>query len=204
LTASVQETYDRLASVYDRRWAHYTEATLRATLEGLDPSDGEIVLDLAAGTGELTRRLLGRYPGLRVVGLDLSQEMLLQGRTKRVGPPFELVQGHAGRLPWPSDSFDRIVCANSFHHFDAPERTLAEMRRVLRPGGWLTLTDWCDDYLSCRLCSLYLRLTDPSFQRAYTLNECHRQLEAAGFEVIDRRRFKIDWLWGLMRFDARR
>lgn len=190
--------------MYDRRWAHYTQATLRATLEGLYPGAGERVLDLAAGTGELTRRLLDRRPDLRVIGLDQSREMLARGRAKQGGRPFALVQGGAGRMPFPAASFDRIVCANSFHLFDEPERALAEMRRVLRPGGGLTLTDWCVDYLTTRLCSLYLRRTDPSFHRAYTLDECRHRLEAAGFEVIDRRRFKIDWFWGLMRFDARR
>src|SRR5205823_2431547 len=146
LTSPAQDSYDRLAPGYDRRWAKYTEATLRATLEGLDPGASERVLDLAAGTSELTRRLLDRRPDLRVVGLDLSRGMLVRGQAKRGGRPAELVQGRADRLPFPAGSFDRVVCANSFHHFDEPERALAEMRRVLRPGGSLTLTDWCNDY----------------------------------------------------------
>ena len=47
------------------------------------------------------------------------------------------------------------------------------------------------------------RRTDGSFHRAYTLAECRRMPEDAGFEVVDAHRFRINWLWGLMRLDAR-
>ena len=49
-----------------------------------------------------------------------------------------------------------MLCTNAFHIFPSPGAALAEMRRVLKPGGMLTLTDWCDDYLTCKLCSLWL------------------------------------------------
>jgi ubiquinone/menaquinone biosynthesis C-methylase UbiE len=199
-----QETYDHLAPVYDRRWAYYTEATLRATVEGLELSPGSRVLDLATGTGELARRLSERQADLCFVGLDLSRAMLLRGCAKPGTDAWRPLQGDAARLPFPSAAFDVVICTNAFHHFPRPGEALAEIRRVLRPGGALTLTDWCDDYLTCKLCSIYLHLTDPSFRRAYTLRGCRRMLEAAGFRVVASRKFKIDWLWGLMRCDARR
>jgi ubiquinone/menaquinone biosynthesis C-methylase UbiE len=200
----VKAAYDRLAPVYDRRWRLYTEATLSAALEGIEPGPEEVLLDLGAGTGELTRRLLARRPAPLVVALDLSREMLLAGQHKRLSSRALLVQGSAARLPFASESFDWVLNANSFHHFEAPRLALAEMQRVLRPAGRLIITDWCDDYLSCRLYSLYLRLFDRSFRGAYTLAECERMLTGAGFDVVSARRFKIDWLWGLMRLDARR
>jgi ubiquinone/menaquinone biosynthesis C-methylase UbiE len=204
MTSPVQETYDHLAPVYDRRWAFYTEATLRATLDGLDPHPESRVLDLATGTGELARRLLERPCDLVIVGLDLSRAMLSRGQDKPGLCAWEPVQGDATRLPFGDGAFDAVLCANAFHHLSRPAEALAEIRRVLRPGGMLVLTDWCDDYLACKLCALYLRLTDPSFRRAYTLRDCLRMLESAGFRGIASRKFKIDWLWGLMRLDARR
>ena len=137
MSLPAQETYDRLASVYDRRWAYYTEATLRTTLDGLDVHGGARVLDLAAGTGELARRLLERWPGIALVGLDVSQGMLVQGHHKSALRRWRAVQGDVGRLPLADAAFDVVLCTNAFHHFAAPAFVLQEVRRVLRrEGGW--------------------------------------------------------------------
>lgn len=78
------------------------------------------------------------------------------------------------------------------------------MRRVLRPGGTLLLIDWCDDYLSCKLCSYWLRISDAAFYRTYSLHSCDDLLRAAQFEMMSSERFRINWLWGLMRLVGRR
>jgi hypothetical protein len=75
---------------------------------------------------------------------------------------------------------------------------------VLRPGGRLVLVDWCDDYVSCKACSLWLRWTDPAFYRTYSLRECSDLVAAAGFETERAERFRVGWLWGLMTIVARR
>jgi ubiquinone/menaquinone biosynthesis C-methylase UbiE len=199
-----QVAYDHLAPDYDRRWARYSEATLRAALDGVELRGGDLVLDLAAGTGELARRLLARWPTSSVIGLDLSRAMLMRGAGKPDLRSWEPVQADSARLPFPDATFDRVLCANSFHYFARPESALDEIRRVLRPGASLVLVDWCDDYLACKLCSLYLRVRDPAFHRTYALRECRAMLEASGLEVTGAQRFKIDWLWGLMRLDAQR
>jgi ubiquinone/menaquinone biosynthesis C-methylase UbiE len=113
------------------------------------------------------------------------------------------LQADAGRLPLADRSFDAVLCANSFHYFRNPARSLREMGRVLRPGGRLALVDWCDDYLTCKLCSHWLRWTDPAFYRTYGAGECQALLRGAGFEVFRDDRFRVGWLWGLMRFLAR-
>lgn len=202
MSRPAQETYDRLAPIYDTRWERYTRQTLRVTLEGLHPRPDDRILDLGTGTGELARHALDRWPALSVIGLDLSRAMLHVGRSKPIAGDYRVVQGTADRLPFPDHAFEGVASASSFQHFHAPDRVLAEVFRVLRPGGWFLLTAWCDDYLSCKVCSLYLRWTDPSFHRSYTLAECGRRLISAGFEIPDSRRIKIDWLWGLMRFEA--
>jgi len=74
---------------------------------------------------------------------------------------------------------------------------------VLRPGGHLILTDWCDDYLACRICDRVLRLLNPSQARIYGRAECGALLSAAGLEITSLERYRISWLWGLMTATAR-
>jgi ubiquinone/menaquinone biosynthesis C-methylase UbiE len=172
-------------------------------MEGLHLRHGNGVLDLATGTGELARRCLQHRDDLALIGIDLSRPMLLRGQHKPGLRYWRPVQGDATRLPFAGGEFDTVLCANAFHHFTRPLAVLAEIRRVLHPGGLFVLTDWCDDYLMCKVCSVYLRLFDRSFYGAYTLEKCRGMLESAGFCVVSARKFKIDWLWGLMRVEAK-
>jgi len=91
-----------------------------------------------------------------------------------------------------------VVSCNMFHYISHPVEALREMARVLRPGGSIVLTDWCDDYLACRLCNLYLRLTNRAFYKTYRQAECLELLRKAGFGAITLERYKINLLWGLM------
>jgi ubiquinone/menaquinone biosynthesis C-methylase UbiE len=199
----VEKSYARQAPVYDRLWRKYNERTMRATLEAVPQSSFRRILDVACGPGLFIEEALRRWPDAIAVGLDVTSEMLEQAR-QRVGdePRALFVRSLAESLPFPDGSFDLLVCANSFHHFRAPETALAEFRRVLRPSGFLVLTDWCDDYLACKVCDWWLRLTDKSHFKTYDLQECAGLLRAAGFHSRRSRRFKISLLWGLMTFQA--
>ena len=198
------QSYDRLASIYDRRWRSYEDATLRATLAALTCQGSERLLDVACGTGELERLLLPRWPQLQIVGCDLSAGMLQQAMRKEIGQQVRWIQAEAGKLPLEEGIFDWVVCASSVHYFRQPAAALGEMRRLLRPNGSLVLVDWCDDYLTCKLCGWWLRWTDAALNRIYTMRECKTLLEEAGFHIVDCRRFRVGWLWGLMQFVCRR
>jgi SAM-dependent methyltransferase len=93
-----------------------------------------VVADLAAGTGKLTRRLL--ESGARVIAVEPLAEM----RTvlAQQAPAAEILAGSAEAIPLPDSSLDALTVAQAFHWFEA-ERALAEIARVLRPGGSLAL-----------------------------------------------------------------
>jgi ubiquinone/menaquinone biosynthesis C-methylase UbiE len=200
----VQAEYDRLAAFYDRRWRQYIDATLRIVGEVVECNGHERILDAPCGTGELEQQLLARWSELRIVGVDLSDGMLRQAAAKHVRAAVQWLRADVCVLPLADDSFDWVICANSFHYFHSPATALGELRRMLHPSGHLVLVDWCDDYLMCKLCSAWLRWSAPAFYRTYSLRECRSLLEQAGLLVEDQQHFRIGWIWGMMRFVCRR
>jgi ubiquinone/menaquinone biosynthesis C-methylase UbiE len=160
------------------------------------------VLDVGCGTGALLERLGRAYPDARLSGLEPVPEMLAAAR-RRLPASVTLEEGWAEHLPFDAGRFDVVVSSSAFHYVHDPEAALREMRRVLRPGGRLVITDWCDDYLACRLCSIYLRLFGKAHFRAYTQRECDELVRRSGFVDVLVERYKIDWLWGLFTATAK-
>lgn len=191
------EEYSRLAPVYDAKWSFYVESTIRETLARMAVRGGDRVLDVGCGTGTLLHELGRKCPEALLVGVDPVPEMLAVAR-RRLPSDVVLLEGRAERLPCEDGSFDVVVSCNVFHYIRQPIAALKEMGRVLRPGGELVITDWCDDYLACRLCDLYLRLFNPAHFKVYRQRECRRLLAEAGYLQPDIERYKISWLWGLM------
>ena len=199
----VRDEYDAAAGGYERRWRQYLEASTTATLERLDVSRGGRLLDVGCGTGFLLARLLERHPTVQCAGVDLSPGMVAQAR-RRLPGSVTLAVADAERLPFATGSFDAVVSASSLHFWPSPARGLEELHRVLRPSGQIVLTDWCDDYLACRLCDRFLRMMDRGHSRIYGAEDCARMLAGARYDLIRLDAYRISWLWGLMTAVARK
>lgn len=102
--------------------------------EVVEGVEGEVVLDLAAGTGKLTRLLVERFP--RVIAIEPLDGM--RAVLERVVPQAESFAGTAEAIPLPDASVDAAFVAEAFHWFDAPAAA-RELARVIRPGGMLRL-----------------------------------------------------------------
>jgi ubiquinone/menaquinone biosynthesis C-methylase UbiE len=194
---SVRHEYTELAPFYDTRWRAYVEASIRATLQRMHAADGERILDIGCGTGALLQALQRHNPSLRLTGIDAVPAMLAIARQKQL-QDIALLEASAEQLPFADNSFDRIVSSSAFHYFPHPAQALAEMRRVLVPGGELVLTDWCLDYVSVKVLDWWLRLRNTAHHRTYGLRELQEMLVQAGFTVVKGERYRLDWVWGMM------
>ena len=122
------------AAAYERGRPSYPPAAVDWLLSPAAGAPVRDVLDLGAGTGKLTSRLVER--GLGVVAVDPIAELLDVLRAAM--PDVPALLGTAEQIPLPDDSVDAVLVAQAWHWFD-PERAIAEVVRVLRPGGRLGL-----------------------------------------------------------------
>ncbi|MBA3809943.1 MAG: class I SAM-dependent methyltransferase [Solirubrobacterales bacterium] len=134
LFAELPRRYDALSAALsfwqDPRWR-------RALVSAVAPRAGERVLDVATGTGMVAAELLSRCE-CSVVAVDQSPAMLAAARARFAGEPasrIELLQGQAETLPFADRSFDALTFTYLLRYVDDPAATVAELARVLRPGG---------------------------------------------------------------------
>lgn len=142
LFAPLPERYDRLAEVLsmgqNRRWR-------RAMVDRVAPEQPALVLDVAAGTAGVALQTAERT-GARVVGVDLTEAMLRQGRRNIAEASQQgrvaLVAGRAERLPFGDAVFDALTFTYLLRYVDDPAATLVELARVVRPGGIVASLDF--------------------------------------------------------------
>lgn len=150
----------------------------------------ERALDAGAGTGALAFALA---PHVReVVALDLVPELLAEGRRRApAGAAVEFVEGDAARLPFPAGSFDLAGCARTLHHTARPERVVAELTRVVRPGGRVLVIDQIapTDPLRALALERFERARDASHARCLSDADLRGLFEANGL-VLLRERFE--------------
>ncbi len=139
--AHVRAMFDRIAPRYDRmnrllslgldqRWRRVAIAAI-----GVGP--GDVVLDLACGTGDLTE--LARERGARAIGADFAREMLREA--VRRGVDAELVAADCAALPFPDGFATAVTCGFALRNFDSLAEILAEAQRVLARGGRIALLE---------------------------------------------------------------
>jgi len=97
------------------------------------------IADVGCGSGEITARLAAAYPQAQIVGVDILESSLAHAREQyaALAPRVHFEQGDAFELALPDERFHLVVCRHMTQAVPEPEKVLAELRRICRPGGWL-------------------------------------------------------------------
>lgn len=159
---------------------------LEPLVAAIAPGRDELCLDVAAGTGHVSRALA---PHVRaIVALDAVDDMLVHGAEQARASELRNIvfqRGEALALPYPDEIFDLVVTRLSLHHLSDPRRAVAEMVRVCRRGGRVVLADLVRDPEHPPPDELE-RIRDPSHLRVLTGEEISAALATAGATVVAR------------------
>lgn len=138
--------WDRAAPHYEQAWSRALAPATDAVLASAALRPGEHVLDVACGSGVLTRAAWSSVAagGGTVVGTDLSEQMLAQACAQSPACRFVRADGQALEDSLRDETFDVVLCGLGLMYMPDPERALASMVRRLRPGGRLVVSVWGD------------------------------------------------------------
>jgi SAM-dependent methyltransferase len=129
-------------AAYERYMGQWSQLVGAAFLDWLAPASGQRWLDVGCGNGAFTETLVERCAPATVLGIDPSAAQLEFARVRPALQAAHFVQGDAMALPWPVDSFDIAAMPLVLFFVPEPARGVAEMARVVCPGGLVTAYSW--------------------------------------------------------------
>ena len=186
-TTAARQHFDRWSETYEddsaARWLREVQAQALAAL-ALTADD--VLLDVGCGTGAAVRDAAPTIS--RAVGFDLSPGMIAQARDRARAAGLDNVDFDtgdvSGRLPYEDGEFTALVCTTAFHHFPEPASTIAEMARVLTPGGRLVIADANRRQPAVFALDLVLRVAQHSHAGFRSPGRLMHELCAAGFARV--------------------
>jgi SAM-dependent methyltransferase len=185
-TNASRDQFNKQAALYATSPVHRSGPSLPVLVEMAAPEPGDLVLDVATGTGNTALALAPLVR--RVIGLDVASAMLDQARARAQAENvenIEFVSGPAEDLPFPDAQFSLVVSRHAPHHFHGLDKFLREVRRVLKPGGRFVVADQIS--VSAQIADWvdrWERTRDPSHFRQRTVAEWREMAAAAGFSWI--------------------
>lgn len=203
---AVRRKYNLLAKAYDIIYWGYIRKTNTMACQALTLAGKEQLLNIGCGTGDLEKRLIKKYPGLHLTGVDISGDMLERAKEKLAGfAHIHFAEGDFLTIDLPENSFDVIFSISNLHYFADPQMVFAKAFRLLRPGGKFILIDWNRGSLNGKLYHAYMSAFDPAFAKTYTTAEVSSLLTQCGFAIDEKiTLFRVGLLWSMMRIVAKK
>lgn len=209
----------RHAQTYNIRWRTFTERTLEEVLPLLERrvfppllmqrSRPLRILDVACGTGILLKHIAEYIPDAELYGIDASQDMLQQARSRLGGLPqvhlkqVEVGPGEQTNLPFAPGSFDVITCTNTLHYFTDPGATLRGLGHLLTSPGQIVIEDYVlrGFPFPWKAFEWAIKLYDPQHVQLYTYADAQVLCRQADLRVLYGKTFQIDFFcqgWTLL------
>lgn len=196
----VAEMFDRIANRYDtmnRVLSARTDISWRKkAIRTLKKQDPKIILDMATGTADMAIMACKLLNPAKVIGIDLSPQMLEEGRKKiekeGLVEKIELQTGDSEAINLAENTFDAVMAAFGVRNFENLEKGLSEMLRVLKPGGQLVILEFSKPKrIAVRgLYNLYMGIIAPEVARLFRQNkEAYQYLNHSVNAFPERRQF---------------
>jgi ubiquinone/menaquinone biosynthesis C-methylase UbiE len=183
--------WDKHAAGFDRQMGSFDRHFARNSRDWICGRATGDVLEVAIGTGLNLRH----YPaGVRLSGLEWSAAMLAEARKKAeaLGLVVDLRQGDARALPYGGEQFDSVVCTYSLCAIPDDKKAVAEMVRVLRPGGLLLLADHvASTNWAVRAFQAVAQVVTRPMAGEYLARRPIRHVEALGLSIVEQERFQL-------------
>ena len=183
--------WDHRAETYDEKRFDFMRFMQKRTVDLLSLTRGMALLDVGCGTGWAIRYAASLVGGQgKFCGIDISPSMIERAEAQSTeGTEFRL--GHAEQLPYADSSFDRIICTNSFHHYQNPLKVTQEFNRVLKAGGMLYVTDFTSDNLFAEMMDRGQRKREAAHVRFHNTKEFKEFFREAGLDYCGTRTITI-------------
>lgn len=216
--------YKEMANWYDRFWMDYLNKTLPkplgllATHVTASKASRTTVVDVGCGTGVLLKRFADGYRSSntqlpKLIGIEPSAAMAENAKAKFVHETKSVAEfkfAPAEDLPLQDQSVDVVCSTSAFHFFFNKEKALGEMKRVLKKGGKLIITDWCADYLLVKLYNWFERVRwfRHEYPRPIGTKQMLDMVQEAGFDDVSVERYTVRfWFcvwWGMQTVTAKK
>lgn len=194
---SIAETYDQLNHTlsfgFDKGWR-------RKGIAFLQPFSPQTILDIATGTGDLAISMYRTLKADRIIGADISEGMMEVGRRKVADAGYSehitFEQQDCTALSYPDESFDAVTAAFGIRNFEDIEQGIAEMHRVLKPGGHLMILELSspETFPMKQLYQLYSKTVIPFIGRLLSKEKAAYSYLPASIKVVPQGKVMTDLL----------
>jgi ubiquinone/menaquinone biosynthesis C-methylase UbiE len=147
------------------------------------------LLEVGSGSGRILTSIRARDPYIKLTGIDLSREQTALAKKANKGKHIDFIQGNGEALPFADNTFDFVIFLDYLEHIEQPEKSLAEMYRVLKKGGQLHFVCPAEEqsyyWLSKKIFRRHFKEQTAGHIQQYTRRRLELMTQSAGFKIID-------------------